>query len=318
PSLTATAPVSAGTATAIYDRIALTLIAAAAVVALLTFRDYGLGWDDYAHSEYGNLLLAFYRSGFTDTRALSFVNLYMYGVAFDLLPALAAKVLPSPLSEPRRLVGAAVGLVGLLVAWRIGRRVGGPRAGLITLALLATCPLYVGHQFINAKDGPFAVAMAILLLGLVRSFEEYPRPSAATVALTGAGFGLAIGSRVMGGFGVISLVGTLAFVFAVGARREGLRPAAAALARFALALVPAAALALAVIAVIWPWVVTGPLNLFHALDYFSRFFEKPWSELYGGQTVLVAEMPRSYLPTLLALPPSEDYLAHALARAARA
>ena len=27
--------------------------------ALLTFRDYGLGWDDYTHSEYGELLLAF-------------------------------------------------------------------------------------------------------------------------------------------------------------------------------------------------------------------------------------------------------------------
>ena len=60
----------------IADRLALALLAIAAVVALATFRDYGLGWDDYTHAEYGDLLLALYASGFTDRRALSWVNLY--------------------------------------------------------------------------------------------------------------------------------------------------------------------------------------------------------------------------------------------------
>src|SRR5262249_47221564 len=166
--------------------------------------------------------------------------LYMYGGGFDLLAALVAKVLPFTLFETRRLVGAAVGLIGLFVTWRIRRRGGGPLAGLVTPALLVTCPLYIRHQFINAKDGPFAVAMAVLLLGLVRSFEDYPRPSAATIALTGLGFGLAIGSRIMGGFGVISLIGALAFTFAINVRHDGLRPASAALGRFVLTLIPAA------------------------------------------------------------------------------
>ena len=290
------------------DRIALALIAIAALVALLTFRDYGLGWDDYTHSEYGDLLVAFYASGFADKRALSFVNLYMYGGGFDLLAALVAKVLPFTVFETRRLMGAAVGLLGLIVVWRTGRRVGGPLAGLIALALLATSPLYVGHQFMNAKDGPFAVAMAILLLGLVRCFEEYPRPTPATVALTGIGFGLAIGSRIMGGFGVISALGALALVLAATTRRDGLRKASTAFGRFVLALLPAVVLGLAVVALIWPWVVTDPLNLFRALDYFSRFFEQPWQELFGGKLILVPDMPRSYLPTLLALKLPEIFL----------
>ncbi|MBV9971244.1 MAG: hypothetical protein JO228_14765, partial [Xanthobacteraceae bacterium] len=34
------------------DALALCIIAAVAVVAGLTFRDYGLGWDDYTHAEY--------------------------------------------------------------------------------------------------------------------------------------------------------------------------------------------------------------------------------------------------------------------------
>jgi 4-amino-4-deoxy-L-arabinose transferase-like glycosyltransferase len=288
-------------ATPLADRVAVAVLIGAAVIALFTFRDYGLGWDDYTHAEYGDLLVAFFASGFRDQRALSWVNLYMYGGGFDVIAALAAKILPFTVFETRRLVGALVGLIGLLAVWRTARRIGGPPAGLLALVLLATCPLYVGHVFMNAKDGPFAVAMAILLLGLVRSFEQYLQPSLATRALTGIGFGLAIGSRVMGAFGVIAALGALALVFAIEVRSDGVRIASSRLARFALAMLPAAVLAIIVMAVWWPWSVAAPLNLFHAVAYFSHFFEKPWHELFGGALVLVTEMPRSYVPTLLAL-----------------
>ena len=72
------------------DRMAVLILAAVAVIAGITFRDYGLGWDDYTHSQYGDLLLKLYGSGFADTRALSFVNLYKYGGGFDMAAALAA------------------------------------------------------------------------------------------------------------------------------------------------------------------------------------------------------------------------------------
>src|SRR5450756_2740340 len=97
------------------DRIAVLILAAVAVIAGITFRDYGLGWDDYTHSQYGDLLLKLYGSGFADTSALSFVNLYKYGGGFDMAAALAAKVLPFGLFETRRLVGAAIGIFGLFV-----------------------------------------------------------------------------------------------------------------------------------------------------------------------------------------------------------
>src|ERR1700686_2782378 len=99
------------------DRFAVGVLAVVAIIAGITFRDYGLGWDDYTHSEYGDLLLALYGSGFTDTRAFAFVNLYMYGGGFDMAAALAAKVLPFDLFETLRLIGAAVGLLGLYATW---------------------------------------------------------------------------------------------------------------------------------------------------------------------------------------------------------
>jgi hypothetical protein len=65
-------------------------------------------------------------------------------------------------------------------------------------------------------------------------------------------------------------------------------------------------------ALVWPWGAAEPLNPFRALQYFSRFFEEPWDELYGGALIKVTQMPRSYLPTLLALKLPELFTALAL------
>jgi dolichyl-phosphate-mannose-protein mannosyltransferase len=285
----------------IVDGTAILIIAAVAFAAALTFRDYGLGWDDYTHAEMGELLLALYGSGFRDVRALSFVNLYMYGGGFDMLAALAAKLLPFDLFETRRLVGAAVGLVGLFTTWRIGRRVGGPLAGLAALALLATCPLYYGHMFINAKDAPFAVAMAILLLGMVTALQEYPRPSPVTVMLFGVGLGLTIGTRIIGVIAASYAAAALLLILAVEWRASGARPALERSGRFVVALLPGILVGYFVMGLLWPWAVLAPLNPIRALAYFSYFFEKPWKEMFAGALVPVPDMPWSYLPTLFAL-----------------
>ena len=291
------------------DALAIGILLLTAAIAVATFRDYGLGWDDYTHSQYGDLLVSLYRSGFTDRRALSFVNLYMYGGGFDTLAALAAKILPFGLFETRRLIGAVVGLVGLFVTWRLGRRLGGPFAGLVALVLLAACPLYYGHMFINAKDGPFAAIMTIALLGLVRAFEEYPRATPATLALCGVGIGLSIGARVLGGFAVLEALLPLPLIFAVRARANGPKPAAAECWLFVIPFIPAAILAYLVMGLVWPWSVVSPLNPFHAVEYFSNFFEKPWRELFDGQLIPVIDMPRRYAPTLFALQVPELMLA---------
>src|SRR5947209_9837293 len=122
----------------------------------------------------------------------------MYGCGFDMAAALLHKVIPLELFETRRLLGAIVGLIGLAVTWRLARRVGGPLAGLAALLLLALCPTFYGHMFMNPKDAPFAVAMVVLMLGLVRLAEEYPYPSPRTVLIIGLGVGLSIGSRILG------------------------------------------------------------------------------------------------------------------------
>jgi hypothetical protein len=300
------------------DALALAIISAVAIIAAVTFRDYGLGWDDYVHAEYGGLLLKLYSSGFTDQRALSFVNLYAYGGGFDLTSALAAKVLPFDLFETRRLVGAVIGVVGLVLTWRLGRRIGGPLAGLIAVALLATCPLYYGNMYMNAKDSPFAVAMVFLTLSLVRAFEEYPKPSPITCTMVGCAVGLAIGTRVLGGLAVINGLAALTLIFAIEARRDGTREAMARVGQFALRFLPALVLGYAVMAMVWPWSVAEPLNPLRAAEYFSHFFEKPWNEVFDGVVTPVPEMPRRYVPTLFLLKEPEIFLALGISGAAGA
>jgi len=297
------------------DLIAAVALAIVAILALWTFRDYGLGWDDYTHAQYGQLLLGYYQSGLTDKRALSFVNLFMYGGGFDMAAGLLDRVTPFDLFETRRLLGAAVGLVGLAAVWRIGRRLGGPVAGLLALLLLATCPLYYGHMFINPKDAPFAVAMTVLLLALVRALDEYPKPSTGTLVLFAAGLGFSVGSRILGGMSALYMIVPIGMLMWTRMRVAGASAALREFGRFALLLLPGVIGAYVIMALVWPWSVQEPLNPFRAIGYFSHFFEKPWKEMFEGVPISVPDMPRSYVPLLFALKLPEILLAFGLAGA---
>ncbi|MCK9909196.1 glycosyltransferase family 39 protein [Microbacteriaceae bacterium K1510] len=283
------------------DRAAIIILVAVALAAALTFRDYGLGWDDYTHSQYGDLLLKLYGTGFADARALSFVNLYKYGGGFDMLAGLVAKISPFTLFETRRLVGAAVGIVGLLITWRLTRRLGGPIAGLIALALLATCPIYYGHMFINAKDAPFAVAMVLLLFGAVRALDEYPNPNARTMVLVGLGIGATFGSRILAVVAGPYIAAGVALILATEISRLGIGKSFSRFGQFVPALLPALPLGYLIMGLLWPWSILSPLNPLHAAEYFDKFFEKPWRELYEGVRIAVPDMPASYLPHLFLL-----------------
>jgi Dolichyl-phosphate-mannose-protein mannosyltransferase len=225
----------------------------------------------------------------------------MYGGGFDMAAALLHKVLPLELFETRRLLGAIVGMIGLGVTWRLGRRVGGPLAGLATLLLLAVCPTFYGHMFMNPKDAPFAVAMAILMLGLVRLADEYPSPSPRTILIVGLGAGLSIGSRILGGFALIYALVGFAPLLLEDISTQGGREAVRHALHVAYGLLPSLILGYLVMGLIWPWSIMEPGNPFGAVGYFSHFFEKPWKEMFDGALVSVPDMPWSYLPTLFAL-----------------
>lgn len=300
------------------DLVAYAVLCALVVVALLTFQDYGLGWDDYAHSQYGEMLYSYYASGFNDIRAFSFVNLYYYGGGFDIAATVLGKLLPLNLFDTRRLLGAIVGILGMIVVWRTGRRLGGPIAGAVALVLIATDPTYYGHMFINAKDTPFAVAMIFLVFTLVRAFDEYPKPRASTILLFALALGLTIGTRIIGG--IAAAFAGIGFLFLIAAewREMGFRPAIVRALKFSGLLALGLPLSYIVMGLIWPWSVQEFDNPLRAIEYFSHFWEKPWKEMYDGVPTLILDMPRTYLPKLCLLKFPEIFIALSLAGTAGA
>ncbi len=223
--------------------------------------------------------------------------------------ALAAKISPFDLFETRRLIGAVVGIIGLTGSWRLGRRLGGPVAGVSALALLAACPIYYGHMFMNPKDAPFAAAMIVLLLGLVRAFEEYPAPSWRTLLLIGVALGAAFGSRVLAALAAPAAAAALALIVFEDSCAGGWQQAGSRLWQFLRRFIPALLLAYVIMAALWPWSVLKPFNPVYAALYFDTFFEKPWKELYDGALIAVPDMPWTYLPHLIVLKLPEIMLA---------
>jgi len=192
------------------DDAAIVVLAMVGLVASFTFRDYGLGWDDYTHAEYADLLLRMYGSGFKDTAALSFANLYMYGGGFDMAAALLHKIIPLELFETRRLVRRHCrhDRPGRDLATGASRR--RPARGLSGAASAGAVSDLLRSHVHEPEDAPFAVAMMILLMGLVQLAEDYPHPSPRTVLIIGLGTGLSIGSRILAGLAVLyALIGFL-------------------------------------------------------------------------------------------------------------
>ena len=176
--------------------------------------------------------------------------------------------------------------------------------------LLATCPLYYGHMFMNAKDAPFATAMAVLLLGLVRAFDEYPQPERAHGRAGRRRLGPCLRLARPGRHRrAVPRLPHCCSSSSPKAARRGWKSAAQRCGQFLWTLLPALALGYLIMGLLWPWSVLSPLNPLHAAEYFDTFFEKPWQELYEGRLISVPDMPASYLPHLFLLKLPEIMLA---------
>lgn len=289
-----------------WDLASWTVLVLLLAVVLLTFRDYGISWDEQGQGEYGRLLLRYYASGFSDLSAFSFSNLYYYGGGFDLLATLLQTISPYGQYETRHLLGGAIGIIGLAGVWRLGRELGGSRSGFLALVLLAATARYYGHFFSNPKDLPFAVALTWSLYFFCRVFSELPKVRLSTSLWLGLAFGCALGIRI--GAVIIAPSFMLPFLLRIlGRLRQGVWPAEAAWEGLAtlLRLVPAALTAYGVMLLFWPWAAQQWSNPLLALSMFKHF---PFKGLlpFDGMLVPAMDLPWTYLPKLLfySLPPT--------------
>jgi hypothetical protein len=290
----------------LWDRLAAAVLLVAAFVIALTFTDYGVTWDEDVHNWYGYFALDYYLSLFADQRALNWLNLYNYGAAFDMVAAALNKFSPLGVYETRHLLNGLVGLFGLTGCWKLGRALGGPRAGLIALVLLLLTPNYYGQMFNNPKDIPFAVGGVWAIYYMVRILPALPRPPLRLLIKMGLAIGLALGVRV-GGLLFLCYLGLLLGLSALwqgmAARSLAVMVAAGATSLWRV-LLPVAGVGFAVMLVFWPWAQQDPIG--HSLRALAFFSHEtfPFDTLFDGRFVPAADLPWEYLPTyiLLALP----------------
>src|SRR5688500_4575048 len=87
-----------------FDFAGLLLLLALTVLVLLTFGDYAVSNDEAVQHRYGELIIAYYSSGFSDQTLFHFDNLYLYGGLFDIVAALLARILPFELYDIRHVL----------------------------------------------------------------------------------------------------------------------------------------------------------------------------------------------------------------------
>lgn len=276
-----------------YDFATLVLVAGLVVIALCTYKDYAISNDEGVQHHYGELIIAYYTSGFRNQGAFHFQNLYLYGGLFDIVAVALTHLVPIDPYDLRHILCALVGVGGIGAAAATARLIAGPRAALIAAVGLSVSGAWYGAMFNHTKDIPFAAAMTGATLFLIRIARSLPSPRARDLAAFGLLAGAALGVRVLG----LLLVVYAGFVIVLYLPRGWLdrrRQWGFAIAS-SLRLLPALLLAYVVMVLGWPWAALAPLNPVRGLLAFSDF-QYSIRTILAGHVYEMAKVPRLYVP----------------------
>jgi hypothetical protein len=282
-----------------YEVAALLLFGTLIVLVAVTFKDYAISNDEEVQQRYGEMIIAYYASGFVDQALFHFRNLYLYGGLFDVIAVGLEKLLPLDMYEVRHLLTALCGVGGLAAVWATTRAIAGSRAGLLAALSLAVCGTWYGAMFNHTKDIPFASAVMGALWLLVLIGRELPRPRWHLVVLFGVLCGCALGIRVLGVF-LISYAAVAIAIHAPVGRGVPLRQTLSFVARSALPLTASFIIAYLIMIAAWPWAALSPLNPLRGLTDFVDF-NYPIQTILAGHVYHMGEVPRWYVPTYMAI-----------------
>jgi hypothetical protein len=282
-----------------YDLAAVLLFGTLIVLVGLTFRDYAISNDEEVQQRYGEMIVAYYASSFVDQALFHFRNLYLYGGLFDLIAVGLEKLIPLDTYEVRHLLTALTGIGGIAAIWATARAIAGPRAGFLAAVAIAVCGTWYGAMFNHTKDIPFAAAMMGGLYLLLLIGRELPRPRWHLIVLFGLLCGCALGIRVLGVF-LLSYAALAVALHAPIDRGVPWRKTVAFAARSAAPLAAAFVVGYLIMIAAWPYAALAPLNPLRAMTTFVDF-NYPIQTMLAGHVYHMGEVPRSYVPTYLAI-----------------
>ncbi len=283
----------------VFDLASCALLAALIVIALWTFQDYAISNDEGVQHQYGELIVAYYKSGFADRSVFKLDNLYLYGGLFDILGLGLSQIVPVDQYELRHLLCALIGIGGIGAAAATARLIASPRAAFFTIVALALCGSWYGAMYNHTKGIPLAAFMAGAMYFLIRASRDLPTPRMRDVIgfgiMTGAALGIkSLSLLLLGYFGLAILINLPRPVIGHGMER------ARFVLRSVLWFMPAFVIAYLIMAATWPWAALSPLNPIRGLMSFGEFHYHIRTILFG-QTYEMADVPRYYVPTYIAI-----------------
>lgn len=282
-----------------YDLAAALMFGTLLILLGATFGAYAISNDEEVQQRYGELIIAYYQSGFADQALFHFKDLYLYGGLFDVVAVGLEKLLPLHTYAVRHVLSALTGVGGIVAVWASARALAGTRAGLLAASAIAVCGTWYGAMFNHTKDIPFAAAMMGATYFLLRIGRELPRPRWHLVALFGVLCGCALGIRVLGLF-LLGYAGLVVLLHAPIGRGKTRQEVLAFIVRSAIPLIPGVVIAYAIMIAAWPWSALAPLNPLRALLTFTDL-HYPIYTMLAGHIYRMNEVPRWYAPTYIGI-----------------
>lgn len=282
------------------------LLAVNILVGLFIFRDYGYSWDEPLFYDYGNALGYAYSPREWFSGSFDVDNSYgssgddhkTRGPAYLFLARTPVYFLESiglDQASAWHLVNFLFFQLGVYFLYRLSARWMSPYAALAGSALFAWQPMLWGHAFINPKDPPFLTFfLASICLGfeMVDQITQH-KPRFSAIIFPATVLGITTSIRVLG-----PLAGLLVFGYFVCAilLHKNLR-GSVALWLFFLAY---GAIAIVAMFLTWPYLWEEPTTRF--IDVFRLMSDNPTtlSVLFGGEVYRAGELPRRYMPFMLA------------------
>jgi len=283
----------------------LILLAVNILIGFLVFRDYGLSWDEPLFYDYGDALGYAYSprewlSGNFDINqsyGASGDDHKTRGPAYLLIarePVYLLEAFGLDEASAWHLINFLFFQFGVHFLYRLSSRWMSSSAALATAALFSWQPLLWGHAFINPKDPPFLV---FFLASVCLGFEMVDKLSDEAINNKQKFSSTIIPAIILGITTSIRVLGPLAgfLVLAYGLWKFG-RKFTGFFAPFTFYGI----IAILAMFITWPFLWENPLARF--IEVFGFMSDNPTqlSVLFGGEVYRAGELPRRYLPFMLA------------------
>lgn len=268
------------------------------IIGLLTFRSYGLSWDEPLFYDYADSIrLAYSPEAFSPS--FDFEQVYgpsatdhkYYGPAY-LLVARPLQQAISTLGADRasawHLVNFLAFQVGLVFFFLLLRRWFDPWPAALTTAFFAWQPVLWGHAFVNPKDAPFMMAfVAAVTTGfwMVDSFSKADKKLRVVLVLLAAlALGATVAIRVIG-----PLAGLVVFIYFLLQRQWRAFPV----------FVLYALVGVLVMFVCWPFLWANPVDRVMEVIGHMSYNPTELAVLFMGQMYRAPTLPHRYFPQML-------------------